>query len=231
MPFRTALLPGHLTTPGKLEAKLRHALHLVKPWLQGDGPTVEEVADRWILGRLSATQTTVEESLEACEFAGACRALDDFVRRDVCDWYLEMVKPDGPTHRDTVYRVFDTALDFAEQTRVHLAADIRGAAARGELELHYQARVRPDDLKIAGAEALVRWHHPQRGLIGPDDFIHIAEETGAIHEIGEWVIESAAAQVGYWRRSIGTLVPVSVNVSPKQFQSGVLVEHVLGLGE
>jgi diguanylate cyclase (GGDEF)-like protein len=124
------------------------------------------------------------------------------------------------------YRVFDTALDIAEQTRVQLAADISGAAARAELELHYQARVRSHDLKIAGAEALVRWRHPQRGLIGPDDFIHIAEETGAIHEIGEWVIAAAAAQVAAWRGSLGALVRVAVNVSPKQFESGLLVEQV-----
>jgi EAL domain-containing protein (putative c-di-GMP-specific phosphodiesterase class I) len=72
----------------------------------------------------------------------------------------------------------------------------------------------------------VRWNHPQHGMIGPDEFIHIAEETGAIHAIGEWVIETAAAQVAAWRRSMGTVVRVSVNVSPKQFESGALVTQI-----
>jgi diguanylate cyclase (GGDEF)-like protein len=126
------------------------------------------------------------------------------------------------------FRVFSSALDMAEQTRVQLIADLRGATARSEFELYFQPRVRSRDLKLSGAEALLRWHHPQRGVVGPDDFIHIAEETGAIHEIGEWVIEAAAAQIAAWRRSIGALVRVSINVSPKQFETGTLVERIDG---
>ena len=124
------------------------------------------------------------------------------------------------------FRVFNIALDEAEQTRVQLSADIRGAASRGELVLHYQARVRPDDLKIAGAEALLRWNHPQRGLIGPDEFISLAEETGAIYEVGAWVIEAAAAQIAAWRKTRGILLRVSVNVSPRQFEAGTLVDQI-----
>jgi diguanylate cyclase len=124
------------------------------------------------------------------------------------------------------FRVFNSTLDMAEQARVQLSADLRGAAARSEFELYFQARVRSRDLKLSGAEALVRWRHPQRGLIAPDEFIHIAEETGAIHEIGEWVIEAAAAQIAAWRRSVGALVRVSINVSPKQFETGTLVEQI-----
>ncbi len=123
------------------------------------------------------------------------------------------------------FRLFNITLDVAEQKRVQLSTDIRGAASRGELVLHYQPRVRPDDLKIAGAEALIRWNHPQRGLIGPDDFIALAEETGAIYEVGEWAIEAAAAQVAFWRKARGVLVRVAVNVSPKQFATGTLVEQ------
>ena len=124
------------------------------------------------------------------------------------------------------FNVFNATLDLAEQERVQLVASIRGAVERSEFELHFQARVRSHDLRLSGAEALLRWRHPQRGLLGPDDFIHVAEDTGAIHEIGAWVIEAAAAQIAAWRTRTIAPVPVSINVSPKQFQTGTLVEQI-----
>ena len=126
------------------------------------------------------------------------------------------------------FHVFNSALDKAEQTRVRLIADIRDAVKRLEFEVHFQPRVNSQSLRLTGAEALLRWRHPQRGLIAPDDFIRIAEDTGAIHYIGDWVLSAVVEQIAAWRKS-GTSLRVSVNVSPKQFESGTLHRHIENL--
>ena len=120
------------------------------------------------------------------------------------------------------YQFFETALNLKMQNRRQIEDDLRHALARSEFELHYQPMVSMHAGKIKGAEALLRWRHPERGLVSPLDFIPIAEETGLIHSIGEWVIREACSQAAQWPKDIR----VAVNLSPLQFQRTSVVSIV-----
>ena len=115
------------------------------------------------------------------------------------------------------YSFFTPALEEAAQNRLRLAADLRGALAGNELEVVYQPIVHLTSGHITKAEALLRWHHPQRGLVSPAQFIGIAESTGMIIDIGEWVFQQAAAQAAQWQKHYDTHFQISVNKSPVQF--------------
>ncbi|MCP5228337.1 EAL domain-containing protein [Accumulibacter sp.] len=108
-----------------------------------------------------------------------------------------------------------------------LEADLARAVERGELELHYQPQVDLRSGEIVGAEALLRWRHATRGMIAPDDFIALAEDTGLIVPIGQWVIDSACQQLRIWRDA-GLKAPrLAVNLSARQFQSDDLADQIV----
>ena len=119
-------------------------------------------------------------------------------------------------------RFFDPDMDAQARVRRTLELDLRQAIARGELEVYYQPCVSLQDGRITGCEALVRWHHPERGLVSPGEFIPIAEETGLINEIGEWVLSTACTDATSWPNGIR----LAVNVSPVQFKSATLALKV-----
>ena len=106
--------------------------------------------------------------------------------------------------------------------RRRLESDLRFAIKHAELRLHFQPRYRISDGQMVGAEALVRWQHPERGLIAPDTFIPIAEESGLILSLSDWVLETACACAAQWPDELF----VSVNLSPTEFKRGNLVERV-----
>ena len=108
-----------------------------------------------------------------------------------------------------------------------LAADLPGAVARGELRVHYQPIVDLRSGTITGVEALVRWQHPERGLLAPGRFIPIAERTGSIVEIGAWVLATACRELKAWQRDTPKL-SMAVNLSGRQFESPQLLGHVRG---
>jgi diguanylate cyclase (GGDEF)-like protein len=114
-------------------------------------------------------------------------------------------------------QVFDVEMHAKAMSQLQLEADLRRAPERGELLLHYQPVVALSDQSIVGFEALVRWRHPERGLVGPDDFIPLAEETGLIRPIGRWVFREACRQLATWRGSGLDGLTMSVNLSAKQF--------------
>ncbi len=117
------------------------------------------------------------------------------------------------------FSYFTPELQAQAQQRVRLANDLRLALDRGQLELHYQPIVDLADGRVRKAEALLRWRHPERGWIPPDQFIPIAESTGLITEIGDWVFGTAAAQVLRWRTQLDAGFQISVNRSPVQFRN------------
>ena len=119
---------------------------------------------------------------------------------------------------------FEQAMDDAMQGRRALELDLRRALAFRQFELHYQPQISLGDGAITGMEALIRWHHPTRGLMLPGDFIPLAEETGLIVPIGEWVIRQACADAHRWDDE----VTVCVNVSARQLASDKLVGTVAG---
>ncbi|GMV57764.1 MAG: hypothetical protein AMXMBFR72_08780 [Betaproteobacteria bacterium] len=113
---------------------------------------------------------------------------------------------------------FEESMNVDANRRATLDRELRRALERGELVLHYQPQVDLRTGQVCSAEALVRWQHPQRGLLAPGDFIQFAEESGLIDPIGAWVIEEACAQHARWRRA-GVVVPrVAVNVSNRQLR-------------
>jgi len=105
-----------------------------------------------------------------------------------------------------------------------LEADLRRALEQGQFELHYQAQV-DRQRKIVAAEALLRWRHPERGLVGPVEYIPLAEESGLIVPIGRWVLEAACAQLALWRE-LGLGIPIGVNLSTRQFNSPEFIESL-----
>ena len=120
------------------------------------------------------------------------------------------------------YRMFEADMDRLMLTRRNLEMDLRVALARGELQLHYQPLMNLASERVVGFEALIRWNHPERGLIGPTEFIPIAEETALIVPIGEWVLRQACEDARAWPADIS----VSVNLSPVQFRAPGLVAAV-----
>lgn len=112
------------------------------------------------------------------------------------------------------WRMFSAEMSEQAMTRLRTEAKLRAAELRGEFELFYQPKVDPRSLALKGAEALLRWK-TEDGYVGPADFIPVAEETGLIGPIGDWVLGEACRQAGLWRRRYGDL-PVSINVSPRQ---------------
>jgi diguanylate cyclase (GGDEF)-like protein len=123
-------------------------------------------------------------------------------------------------------QLFNPTLDAEARTLAQLLADLRQALVRGEFVAFYQPRVNTADGRITSAEALIRWHHPQRGLLFPDAFIAVAESYGLIAPIGRWILDAACQQMAQWRREGIDIARVSVNVSAVQFESGELVGQV-----
>jgi diguanylate cyclase (GGDEF)-like protein/PAS domain S-box-containing protein len=116
------------------------------------------------------------------------------------------------------FSFYTPSLQAAAQARVRLTQDLRLAVQEGQFRLVYQPIVDMRTGAIEKAEALIRWMHPTRGLVSPADFIPVAESSGLIVEIGQWVFEQASAQVLQWRASISPRFQISVNKSPVQFQ-------------
>jgi len=123
------------------------------------------------------------------------------------------------------YRFYSKDVRKQSMERLTLEAELRRALAAGEFVLHYQAKLDLVSGVIAGVEALVRWQHPERGLVGPLDFIPLAEETGLIVPIGNWVLRAACQQNVAWQHAGLPPLCVSVNISPRQFaQQDLLVD-------
>lgn len=123
------------------------------------------------------------------------------------------------------YRFFEGEIDAEARARSEMAEELRHAVERGQLELHYQPKVHASSEEMAGAEALLRWRHPIRGMISPTVFIPLAEQFGLIQEIGDWVIQEACRQIGAWCKE-GYSIRVAINVSPWQLRDAGLAERI-----
>ena len=126
------------------------------------------------------------------------------------------------------YKFYSETMRTKSLHRLDLENLIRTAIDKEQFELHFQPKVDAQSSQLVGAEALLRWNHPERGAIAPADFIPIAEETGLIVPIGQWVLREACRQVQVWSTSPIGAVPVSVNISSHQFRDSGLVKDVFG---
>jgi len=124
------------------------------------------------------------------------------------------------------FRFFTQDIDERAQERLKLEQGLYDAVEQGQLELFYQPLYTLSTGKIAGAEALLRWNHPERGLVLPSDFIPIAEQTGLIVPIGDWVLENALAEALNWSEMAEDPLRISVNVSARQFQRGAIMDSM-----
>jgi EAL domain-containing protein (putative c-di-GMP-specific phosphodiesterase class I) len=125
------------------------------------------------------------------------------------------------------YRFFEPEMDRRIQHRIKLEAELRLARAREEFFLEYQPQVNLANGSHAGVEALVRWRHPERGVVSPGDFIPIAEESGLIGEIGQFVLDASLAQARVWQEQGIGMGQLAINVSTRQFESEDFVASVL----
>lgn len=128
-------------------------------------------------------------------------------------------------HEDAGFRFFQPATDIHHVEQLHLSNQLHHALENNELELHYQPKINMEHRRLCGVEALLRWRHPQLGLIEPDRFIPLAEKIGLISPITEWVINTALRQQRDWF-DVNHNIPVSINVSALSFQNPKLVEKV-----
>jgi diguanylate cyclase (GGDEF)-like protein/PAS domain S-box-containing protein len=126
------------------------------------------------------------------------------------------------------HEIFDKAMHEAAVGLLQMETDLRHALEREEFFIQYQPIVNLDDFRLCGFEALVRWRHPERGLISPLDFIPLAEDTGQIIPIGQWVLVQACKQMHRWQRRYGMEHPlfISVNLSGRQFAQSDLIEQI-----
>jgi diguanylate cyclase (GGDEF)-like protein/PAS domain S-box-containing protein len=154
-------------------------------------------------------------------FSGRSSSVDELLKR--ADLAMYQAKASG---RNTM-RFFDPEMQRLINARVALEADMRHGLQRHEFILHYQPQLDEHDA-VAGAEALVRWQHPERGLVSPLEFIPLAEDTGLIVPLGDWVLQTACRQLAAWARRPETAsLGVSVNVSSRQFRHPDFVGQVL----
>jgi predicted signal transduction protein with EAL and GGDEF domain len=130
------------------------------------------------------------------------------------------------SHGKSCYQFFEPEMRVAAVDRSALRTDLEWALQRAELAIHYQPLVLLPSGTLSGFEALVRWDHPTRGRLGPDQFIDLAEESGTIISIGGWVLRNACHQTAIWQRALGRDLTIAVNMSARQIQDPGLLAKV-----
>ncbi len=166
---------------------------------------------------LAGDQVTIELSI------GIALAPDDGLDPDQLLKNADMALYRAKSEGHGLYRFFEPEMDARMQDRRKLEIDLRNAIANSEFELFYQPLVDMQTEHVTGFEALIRWHHPERGIIQPLEFISVAEETGLIVPIGDWVLRQACAEAATWPSG----VKIAVNLSPIQFKSKNLLLSVV----
>lgn len=160
-------------------------------------------------------------SVGAVLFSGLSQTVEDLVKH--ADLAMYAAKTAG---RNAI-RFFDPMMQAAVTARAQLENDLRMALEEGQFLLHYQIQVGGGSKEPVGAEALIRWMHPVRGMVPPCEFIPLAEETGLIVPIGQWVLQTACAQLRRWQDDARTQrLRLSVNVSARQFRQADFIEQV-----
>jgi diguanylate cyclase (GGDEF)-like protein/PAS domain S-box-containing protein len=165
-------------------------------------------------------ELTVFASIGISRFPGDGVTADLLLRQADAAMYL--AKQEGRNR----CRFFSPEITAGVMQRLDIATGLRLAVARDQLVLHYQPAVDATDGRVLSVEALLRWRHPTRGLLGPVEFIHIAEETGVIDSIGRWVLGTACRQIRKWHDAGLTHVAVKVNLSPLEFRQPGLMDQV-----
>ncbi len=180
---------------------------------------LEALGPAFRLGAGEETRFTVSASIGIA--VGGRTSAEELLRE--ADIAMYQAKWDGKNR----YAVFEAGMKETIERRTELEMDLRDAIERDEFYLVYQPTFALSDMSPTGLEALIRWEHPVRGVVAPDEFIPVAEETGLITEIGKWVVENACSQAAAWHKA-GYAIGMAVNVSARQLDSDQLIADIEG---
>jgi diguanylate cyclase (GGDEF)-like protein len=178
---------------------------------------LDALAQPFRLGANKQTRVTVAASIGIATADGA--SAEELLRE--ADIAMYRAKWDGKNR----YAVFETGMQDSMQNRMELEMDLREALKQDEFFLAYQPTFDLSDMRPTGVEALIRWRHPLRGVVQPNDFIPLLEETGLITEVGKWVLRAACAQGAAWRQA-GYPIAMAVNVSARQLDSDQILTDI-----
>ncbi len=191
----------------------------------GDKAQVEQQAQSLVTAlqlpfKLAGHEVRISASVGISHYPDDGRDIDALLRN--ADAAMYFVKHHGKNG----YRFFTREIGYRAQDQLLFTQQLHQALQRQEFVLHYQPRVSLRSGLIAGVEALVRWQHPERGLVPPSEFISRAEDTGLIVPLGRWVLETACKQAAKWQQQGLPVIRMAVNLSPRQFSQGNLAEQV-----
>jgi diguanylate cyclase (GGDEF)-like protein len=180
---------------------------------------LEALEQPFLLGAEKETRVSVTASIGIA--VGAHTSAEELLRE--ADIAMYRAKWDGKHG----YAVFEDGMQHTMQHRMELEMDLREALEKGEFFLAYQPTINLSDMSPTGVEALIRWKHPVRGVVQPDDFIPLLEETGMIVDVGKWVLQEACRQCAVWREA-GYPIGMAVNVSGRQLDTDQLIDDIEG---
>ena len=189
-----------------------------------DTARLESVSDA-ILNALSAPFVVKGNQLSISASIGIARTPLDTSSVSEILIFADMAMYEAKQNGRARHAFFDAGLRAKVLERLELERELRHAIGSGQLVLHYQPKVDARTMEVVGAEALVRWQHPTRGLLPPSAFLEIAEKAGLICELGSAVFGLAFAQIKAWR-PLGIAVPIAINVSPSQFANPELCQRI-----
>ncbi|WP_157572373.1 EAL domain-containing protein [Nevskia soli] len=190
-----------------------------------DDADIERVAKN-LVERISAPIRVGEHELFVTPSIGISRYPEDGE-----DLQLLLMNADSAMYRAKAegrhaYRLFSRDMEVAARHKMNLEGEMRAGLKTGQFKLHYQPQVSLINGEVIGMEALLRWNNPQRGMVPPADFIPVAEESGLIVEIGDWVLETACREAKELQRRTGKPLKLAVNLSPRQFRQRNLLDAV-----
>lgn len=189
-------------------------------------PSDAGVVAEKILDRLRTPITILGHQLVVTTSIGITIIPDDSVHPNILTKNADLAMYRAKERGRNNYQYFSEEMNTKAQSRLKTENELREALRMQQFELFYQPKVRLSDNRIIGVEALIRWHHPERGLLSPDQFIGVAEETGVIVGIGSWVIEAACISARELSAQAGTPIQMGINISPRQFRDPDLLRTI-----
>ncbi|GIU40383.1 diguanylate cyclase [Shewanella colwelliana] len=186
--------------------------------LNVDSPRGVERVAQSILDRLSEPYSLGDETAYISASIGITMYPDDATSIDGLLKHADQAMYAAKEQGRNRFHYFTPSMQEYARYRMELIKDLRNAINRKEFEIYFQPIVDMSNGEVYKVEALIRWHHPERGMVSPAEFIPVAEETGLINEIGNWVFEKAAQQSARWRSQFGVEIQISINKSPIQFR-------------
>lgn len=178
------------------------------------------LADLAVPFAIDGREVSTTASIGISVYPNDGKDMDTLVRQ--ADVAMYQAKTEGRN----AFRFYQPAMQASVSLRMSVQNDLRRAIERNEFVLHYQPILELRTGKTVAAEALVRWQHPDRGLLAPGEFVAIAEETGLIVPIGKWVLEQACQDLADWKKTAQAEIDICVNVAPRQFRRFELIDEV-----